>query len=323
MAKEILIPEIVSGLAARAKVLVLGSAFVDMVVKIAKLPTSGMDVAGRFQETIVGGCSFNVADVFYKLGLEFESFMPIGRGETSSIVRREFAARGYPIQQVDTDEDNGWCLSLVEDGGERTFISMFGVEQSIKYEWLVEHAAGTYDYAYVSGYQLEGASGGAILRYLSERKGVKIFFDPGPRIREIGFDRLGELFALAPILKVNSAEARELAGLDDPVEAARVLAKRTGEDVVLTCGAVGSYVVEPDGGLIHHEGFSISVADTIGSGDSHAGGYLAGLACGLSKREALILANAVAAVVTSRVGAACAPTRQELQSFFLKMGKGK
>lgn len=320
MAKETLSPEVVAGLEAGSKVLILGSAFVDMIVKVAELPKSGMDVSGRFQETVVGGCSFNVADVFYKLGLEFESFMPIGRGEISNVVRREFTARGYPIQQVDSDEDNGWCLSLVEEGGERTFISMFGVEQSIKHEWLAEHASGTYDYAYVSGYQLEGASGESIIRYLTERKGVKIFFDPGPRIREIGFDRLGEILALSPILKVNIAEARELSGLDDPVEAARMLARRTGEDVVLTCGAVGSYVVEPDGGLIHHEGFSISVADTIGSGDSHAGGYLAGLSCGLSKREALVLANAVAAVVTSRVGAACAPTRQELQSFFSNNG---
>lgn len=320
MAKEILTPEVVAGLEAEKKVLILGSAFVDMVVKVARLPSSGMDVAGRFQETIVGGCSFNVADVFYKLGLGFQSFMPVGRGETANIVKREFALRGYPIQEVETNEDNGWCISLVEDGGERTFISMFGVEQSIKYEWLEEHASGTYDYAYVSGYQLEGISGESIIRYFGKRKGMKLFFDPGPRIREIGFDRLADMFALAPILKVNSSEAKELAGLDDPVESARALARRTGEDVVLTCGAVGSYVVEPNGGLIHHEGFSISVADTIGSGDSHAGGYLAGLSCGLSKREALVLANAVAAVVTNRVGAACAPTRDELQSFFSNNG---
>jgi sugar/nucleoside kinase (ribokinase family) len=45
--------------------------------------------------------------------------------------------------------------------------------------------------------------------------------------------------------------------------------------------------------------FPASVVDTIGAGDSHAGGTLAGLAAGWSLADAVLLGNAVAAWVVS------------------------
>ena len=60
------------------------------------------------------------------------------------------------------------------------------------------------------------------------------------------------------------------------------------------------------------EGFPVDVVDTIGSGDSHTGGFIAGRMCGLPLDESARLANAVASVVTGREGAATAPTVAEL-----------
>ena len=58
--------------------------------------------------------------------------------------------------------------------------------------------------------------------------------------------------------------------------------------------------------------FPATVVDTIGAGDSHAGGTLAGLAAGWPLAEAILLGNAVAAWVVSHRGGDCAPTREEL-----------
>ena len=56
------------------------------------------------------------------------------------------------------------------------------------------------------------------------------------------------------------------------------------------------------------------VVDTIGSGDAHAGGVLAGLASGFTLAEAVLLGNAVASWVTAQEGAATAPQAAELRA---------
>ncbi|MEG2041331.1 MAG: PfkB family carbohydrate kinase [Hafnia sp.] len=60
----------------------------------------------------------------------------------------------------------------------------------------------------------------------------------------------------------------------------------------------------------------VQVVDTIGAGDSHCAGLLAGLASGLTAKDSLILANHVAAYVVSFRGGDCAPTVGELTTFF-------
>ena len=64
----------------------------------------------------------------------------------------------------------------------------------------------------------------------------------------------------------------------------------------------------------HVPAFPATVVDTIGAGDSHAGGTLAGLAAGWSLPEAVQLGNAVAARVVSHRGGDCAPRARPYSS---------
>ena len=58
--------------------------------------------------------------------------------------------------------------------------------------------------------------------------------------------------------------------------------------------------------------FATAVVDTIGAGDSHAGGMLAGLASGWTLPDAVLLGNAVATWVVGHRGGDCAPSREAL-----------
>ena len=58
--------------------------------------------------------------------------------------------------------------------------------------------------------------------------------------------------------------------------------------------------------------FPVAVIDTIGAGDSHAGGTLAGLASGWTLGESVLLGNAVASWVVGHRGGDCSPTREAL-----------
>lgn len=58
--------------------------------------------------------------------------------------------------------------------------------------------------------------------------------------------------------------------------------------------------------------FKAHVVDTIGAGDTHAGGVLAGLASGWELPDAVLLGNAVASYVVSHSGGDCAPSQQAI-----------
>ncbi|VFS47576.1 5-dehydro-2-deoxygluconokinase [Budvicia aquatica] len=64
--------------------------------------------------------------------------------------------------------------------------------------------------------------------------------------------------------------------------------------------------------------FETTVVDTIGAGDSHAGGVLAGLASGWPLSEAVMLGNAVASYVVSHRGGDCAPLKEQLIDYLAR-----
>lgn len=306
--------DIVVSLLPKKRVFIQGSAFVDMIIQVEEMPHSGADVEGHYRKTTVGGCSFNVADVLQKLGLPFDALMPVGRGMFADLVEKAFRERGYPVFRVPGDIDNGWCLSLAERSGERTFISMFGVERHMDPSWFDIFDLASYDYIYVSGYQAEGENGAMLLELLKQRMGSQstVVFDPGPRVHEMPRERLDAFFELGAMFTVNADEAKALTGEATPEAAAEAIWRRSGKPAVVTDGGRGAVIADGQTRLIH--GFPVTVVDTIGSGDAHTGGVIAGLMCGLSIDESVLLANAVASFVTGSEGAATAPTRGELLS---------
>ena len=85
------IRSVLHSLKPQKRVLIIGSAFVDMVINVQEMPRAGADVEGDYRCTTVGGCSFNVADVLYKLDLPFESYMPVGEGRFADLVAQAIA----------------------------------------------------------------------------------------------------------------------------------------------------------------------------------------------------------------------------------------
>lgn len=295
-----------------ANVLVIGSAFVDMVINVQEMPQAGADIEGDYRCTTVGGCSFNVAAVLNKLHLPFDSYMPVGEGHFANIITEALIDRGYPIYRETDNGDNGWCLSLADASGERTFISMFGIERRMKPNWYEQFDMTRYDYFYVSGYLADGDTGRVILDGLArKRPDATVVFDPGPRVHFLPRERMEAFYRLGCLITINAAEALFMTNTQRVEDAALRIHDMTGREVVVTDGGRGAVVVDTHG-VRRIAGFPVAVVDTIGSGDAHTGGIIAGLMCNLSIDESVLLANRVASVVTGREGGATAPTLEEL-----------
>lgn len=307
--------EILSFLEPERRVLVIGSAFVDVLVHVPRMPLSGEDIEGTSRQQLVGGCAYNVADAVDKLGVPFRALIPIGLGMIADRVREAFRSRGWPIREHPGLGDNGWCLSFVEPSGERTFVSMSGIEKCFRPDWLDAVAPETQDVVYLSGYQTDERNRAFIEALLKRlRPDATILFDPGPCAGRIPEDMMAALLSRRCILKVNGMEARILAPAVTVTESAASLSSLTGASVVVTDGERGALVAE-DGCVVRVPGFPTRVVDTIGSGDAHAGGILAGLACGFTLPESVLLGNAVASWVTGQEGAATAPDLGTLIAF--------
>ncbi|MEF9950977.1 MAG: PfkB family carbohydrate kinase [Clostridium sp.] len=284
------------------KVLVLGAAVLDIILATDKLPTTGEDVMADHKQSLVGGCAYNVANVLKALEIKADLFAPIGNGTYSSIIKNSLVNEGYDILIEDKSQDNGWNLSLVEKDGERTFITIPGIETNWKKEWFNNIDIGTYDLIYVSGYELEGESGNVIIEALKGKNdSCKILFDASPRIGFIDRILVNKLLKIGTIFHSNKSELQELTGYESPERGMEYIHALTGEAVVVTLGKEGcGYLSIEESGIVETQ--RVRVVDTIGAGDAHTGGLIAGIVKKLSLKESCALANSVATKVVSCEG---------------------
>lgn len=283
------------------KTLVIGAAIVDIIMKIDRLPKSGEDILCSETMTTVGGCACNVAHTLSNFGVDYDLFVPVGHGMYGDLVSGELKKMGCDILIEDDEMDNGYCLSLVEADGERTFITVKGLEGCFKPSWFDRLPADDYDNIYVAGYQVCQNSGAVISEWLKTRKGKAVYFAPGPVIKDIDREVMERIFSVSPILHLNEKEAFDYTGQDTIEECIRALYKLNHNLVVVTLGSKGTMFY--DGGEIRRtEACRAEVADTIGAGDSHVAAMIAGRSRGADTERCVKLANAVAAGIVGIQG---------------------
>lgn len=104
---------------------------------------------------------------------------------------------------------------------------------------------------------------------------------------------------------------------DAAAAAAALSAGRTGALVRL--GQDGCWLAHA-GSVRHVPGFAVETIDTTGAGDTHDGGFLASLILGYGAGDAAVIANAAAALSTTRLGPATAPDFSETRGLLAARG---
>lgn len=292
---------------------VLGAAVIDVIADAWALPWSGCDIELKQQGVNIGGCALNIAIALKRLGIAAQNALPVGHGVWADIIRNAMAKQSlHSVVEAETG-DNGWCLALVEPDGERTFMSFSGVENQWQPAWLAQLDVPPGSLVYLSGYQLVSPCGELLTTWLEGLPDVTAFIDFGPRLADISDALMARIMACRPIVSLNRQEAQIAAGRLGVAEeqlgeawqqrfASALIVRHDKEGATWYDGTESGYV----------PAFQATVVDTIGAGDSHAGGTLAGLAAGWTLADSVRLGNAVAAWVVSHRGGDCAPTREEL-----------
>lgn len=276
---------------------VLGSANLDLVVRQPRLARAGETITGTAFSTVPGGKGLNQAIAAARAGAEVAFLGAVGGDDFGRRLREQLRADAIDdAGLVEVDEPTGTAHIAVLDGGENSIVVVAGANGAIM-------TLSSSDRERIAGagtvlLQLERplALVAEALAF-ARANGVRTILTPAPA-QPIA----GETLDLVDILAPNAIEARELAGLDDEVDAARELSRRAGL-VVMTRGDRGALVAR--GGEVELEvpARPARAVDTTAAGDTFVGVLAARLDAGDELSRALGAATVAASLSVTRPGA--------------------
>lgn len=300
-------------MSATSRLFCLDTVMMDVVMVLSNIPQPGTDVLAERGLLTTGG-GFNSMSSAARQGMPVVYAGRMGTGPFSALATRSLADEGIsaPIPP-NRDVDAGFCVVIVEDSGERTFMTSRGAEGTLQLSDLQTLDVRDGDFVLVSGYNvMYPGLAELVLEWISGLgDGVIVALDPSNRVYDIPTAYLDSILGRADWILCNETEARDLTGSDEPSVAAVMIAALTRRgDAVVRHGATGCTVVHDGSGPVVVNAFATKVVDTNGAGDTHNGVFIAELARGTTPEEAARRANAAASMAISELGPAMCPTRE-------------
>ena len=287
-----------------ARVLVVGSANVDFIVALSRLPRPGETVSNGTLSVAHGGKGANQAVASRRLGAEVRFIGCIGDDASGRAVLAALGAEGVVTDGVTLTPDGatGTALIAVDREGRNQIAVAPGANRLLTVE-RVKARADDFTWAQVVACQLETPLPTVAWTLTTARAhGAITLLNPAPVP-----DGPLDVLPLVDYLTPNAGEAARLSGVgaDDregAERAAAALRVRGAGTVIVTLGEDGALAVGRDG-VRHAAGRRVTVVDTTGAGDAFSGALAVALGEGRDLAAALAFANAAAALACTARGA--------------------
>jgi ribokinase len=305
----------------KGKILVLGSSNVDLILKVPRFHQPGETIMGENLVTVFGGKGANQAIASKRLGGKTVFITKLGDDHYGQTYCWYLIKNGLDQKGILKDNELPTGIALIElnPKGENRIIVSPGANGSLS-EKDLKRLTPLWKGINVFVTQLEIPLPTVKMGLrMAKDQGALTLLNPSPPIR-LESDILSWVDFLVP----NEWEAQYLTGLEmkrkeDISEMAMRLLNMGIRNVVITLGPKGLFFKNKTG-EIWIEAFRVNVVDTTAAGDA----FMGALACGLSEnkpiQEVLRLANAAAALATTKLGAQPSlPLRREVEAFLSKM----
>lgn len=298
----------------RPRICVVGSANMDLLSKVPRLPKLGETLVGHYFHMGCGGKGSNQAAMAARLGAEVTMVVKLGRDPLGEITFKNYQDLGIDTRYVFWDEEHfsGVAPIFVDDDGRNMIVIVPGANMALSPE-DVRRASDAIQAADVVVCQLEIPVESTLEAFrIAKAAGIRTILNPAPAT-----PIPDELLQLSDIAAPNETETELLTGvsvgtLEEAEVAARVLLARGPGAVIITLGERGALLLD-DESVSHVPAVKVDAVDTTGAGDAFIGSLAYFLGEGRPLREAIERANAIAAVSVMKVGTQVSfPTRDEV-----------
>lgn len=306
------------------KIVVVGSANMDMVIGVERLPREGETIAGTDLRLFPGGKGANQACAAGRLGGRVSMIAQVGNDAFGCALVDSFSAANVDVSGIGISDRSTGCASIyVMPGGENSIVISPGANATLDPETALQRL--NLDEGDILLCQLESPleTVEAALAYAKAR-GAMTILDPAPA----GL-LAGSILRMVDLLTPNQTEAAvllgdlnfEIHGFARAREAANRLLELGPRGVILKLGETGAMFWDGRQ-AVESQAFEVEAVDTTGAGDAFNGALAAQLASGQPMDEALRFANAAAAISVTRPGAQPSmPYRLEVDEFLSAAGQ--
>lgn len=300
----------------RPRLVVIGSANMDLVVRTERIPSPGETVLGGAFVMAPGGKGANQAAAAARLGGQVRFVGRIGADPFGDALLAQMLAAGIETEHVvrDSEQPTGVALIGVDALGQNAIIVAPGANSQVR-PADVDAARASIRQAAGVVIQLEIPRETVLHAVAVARaEGTSVILNPAPirHTNPLPRDLLRQVNVITP----NEHEAANLLGKTDPEgmdweQAAAELQARV-PNVIITLGSEGCVVASAEG-IKRLPALPVTAVDTTAAGDCFTGALAVSLAEGADLITAARFATCAAALSVTRLGAQPSlPTREEL-----------
>ena len=276
------------------EVVVVGSANVDLVLPVERIPRPGETVLASDLSRGPGGKGSNQAVAAARAGALTAFVVSLGDDEPGRLLESVLTGAGVDLSLARwTRTPTGTAIIIVDTSGENSIVVAPSANSELT---LSAEARAAVAEAPVVLTQLEipfetVRSVAAVGRYVILNAAPAASLDD-------------ELLADVDLLVVNEHEAAVVSGVGGGLDVIGPALLRRVPAVVVTLGHEGALVLRRDTEVERVPGIKVEVVDTTGAGDTFCGVLAAGLARGADLTDAVRRANAAASLSVQTAGAA-------------------
>lgn len=296
-------------------ILVIGSANLDISLKLKRLPLPGETLKAEDILYTHGGKGANQALAAALLGGEVTFLAAIGDDAAGAAIVKDLRQKGVNTAYLKSVKvPTGVALIEVDQNGTNTIAVAAGANDYCDSAYLLEHEA-LFKECQVVLVQMEIplASVVTVIK-LSAAYGKTLILNPAPANRDLPT----ELYPLISYLTPNEKELALLSNEKDLTAGVNKLLAKGVKNVIVTCGEKGALLMNRSESFLS-PAFKVQAIDTVGAGDSFNGALAYALVKKLKLSSTLAFANSAAALTVTKRGAQSAlPSLAAIEAFTKK-----
>lgn len=298
------------------EVVAVGRANIDVLLKVERLPAKNEHLMCQQGHVSFGGSAANFAAQSARLGVKTGLVCCVGDDVYGQLYLRELSRIGVDTDSilVLADQPTGVFVIATAPNDERIIMVEPGANRFLEKHVLEEDYLARARTIHVAGGLPMTISKAA---EIATTEGMVLSLDPGKTAETIDYF---SVLRHTDLLFVNEHELREYFKVEPTESEVRGLAKTFPGVVIVKMGSEGA--IASDGfEFCTSRAFDVPVADTTGAGDAFAAGFLTSWTRLEKIEQALHMANAVAALKITKIGAQNGqPTLDEVAKLLNKHG---